>query len=351
MKVIILATLPVLAVLAAPAPAADPVEITGPSGADMAVISSLEPDHVDKGGVTLGSIVPDDDLPTPPEGFIDDKEAELAFPLNTTFDAAEAILRRQTDAPYKIKKGLAYNNGAITNVLSKPGSATWAYNWGAAMNAPKFQQIPMCWGLGSGCDANGINNKISKGDTPWVLGYNEPDETNANGGCNASPKKAADNWGKDMFRFQTRGPKLVCPAVSSWNTDKGHTGGPAGLQWLRQFVKSASSPSYFRCGAQALHWYGAQGESAARQAQLFIDYIAYAHVEVDKMYGKTMPIWVTEFSPLPVGNVNMMADFLKIVIPWMNKQSWIHRYSPFMAEHLVINGKLNRAGNVFVDTK
>jgi hypothetical protein len=45
-----------------------------------------------------------------------------AAPMNQT-------LEQRTDAPYGIKKGLAYNNGAVTNILSRPGSATWAYNW------------------------------------------------------------------------------------------------------------------------------------------------------------------------------------------------------------------------------
>ena len=34
------------------------------------------------------------------------------------------LLARDTDAPYKIKKGLAYNNAGVINVLSRSGSAT-----------------------------------------------------------------------------------------------------------------------------------------------------------------------------------------------------------------------------------
>jgi hypothetical protein len=99
-------------------------------------------------------------------------------------------LFNRTDAPFGIKKGLAYNNGGITNILSRPNSATWAYNWDSAPNAPKFQQIPMCWG--PGCPKDGIHNKIGSGDTPYVLGYNEPDELAKYGGCEKTVQQAYD---------------------------------------------------------------------------------------------------------------------------------------------------------------
>ncbi|KAH8884414.1 hypothetical protein GQ53DRAFT_752260 [Thozetella sp. PMI_491] len=282
--------------------------------------------------------------------------AGLAAALPTELNST---LVTRTDAPFGIKKGLAYNNGAITDILSRPNSATWSYNWGTALNAPKFQQIPMFFSPSTG-DTNGVIAKIKAGDTPYVLGYNEPDEIWGNGGCQATPEQAYDAWGNDMFKFQEMGAKLVCPAITSWDTTVGHTGGPAGLTWLRQFARnfnknpSASGPGQFRCSAQALHWYGpvtTPTTPAATQAQLFIDYIAYAHTQVDDIFQTTnMDIWITEFSPWPVHDAQLMSDFLKIVIPWMDAQSWIARYSPFMAEDLVSGSSLNVAGNTFVNT-
>ncbi|KAH8881100.1 hypothetical protein GQ53DRAFT_888809 [Thozetella sp. PMI_491] len=274
----------------------------------------------------------------------------------STSSAGNETLQARTDAPFGIKKGLAYNNGGITGVLSRPNSATWAYNWGTALNAPKFQQIPMYHCPGSGGDAAGVMRKIDQGDTPWVLGYNEPDETVGNGGCNASPEAAYDAWGNDMFKFQQRGVKLVCPAVSSWETNVGHTGGPAGLVWLRQFARnfnknpSASGPGQFRCSAQALHWFGDSSKNAAQQAQLFKDYIVHAHSVVNDIFQTNMELWITEFAPLPFGNTQLLSDFLAIVIPWLNAQDYVGRYSPFMAEDLVTNGNLNQAGVTFVNS-
>lgn len=208
----------------------------------------------------------------------------------------ETLEARGTDAPYGIKKGLAYNNGGITGVLSRAGSATWAYNWGAAPNAPKFQQIPMHWGPGGKGDKNGIHSKIDKGDTPWVLGYNEPDMDQNHGGCWATPRQAYDDWGNDMFQFQERGAKLVCPGISSYNTDKSQfTGYASGLTWLRQFASIGNNPNQFRCSAQAIHWYGEAGKNGRDQAQLFINYVAYAHGVVNDIFKKevsTLNVWV-----------------------------------------------------------
>jgi hypothetical protein len=68
----------------------------------------------------------------------------FALSLAAAVSAAPTAITPRTDAPFGIKKGLAYNNGAITNVLSTSGSATWAYNWGTASNAPKFQYVKRC---------------------------------------------------------------------------------------------------------------------------------------------------------------------------------------------------------------
>ncbi|KAH8887253.1 hypothetical protein GQ53DRAFT_750069 [Thozetella sp. PMI_491] len=282
------------------------------------------------------------------------------MPLGTTKQAGiNVTLNARTDAPFGIKKGLAYNDGSITNILSRPGSATWAYNWGAAQNAPKFQQIPMYWGLGAEGDVNGINAKIAAGDTPYVLGYNEPDMDRGHGGCQATPQQAYDAWGNDMFKFSDRGVKLVCPAISSYNTDVSQfTGYKSGLAWLRSFARDFGTnplgPTQFRCAAQALHWYGPVTNPvtpAATQAQLFIDYIAYAHTQVDDIFKTTnMDLWITEFAPSPADDVQLMSDFLAIVIPWLDAQSWVARYSPFKAETLVANGALNKAGNTFVNS-
>ena len=260
--------------------------------------------------------------------------------MKTAIIAALAAAAVAAPAPGN-KKGLAYNDANAIKPLA--GAVSWGYNWAAADNSPK-EGIPMCHG--GGCDAGPILNKISKGHTPWVLGYNEPDETKANGGCTMSPQQARAAWAKDMLKFHEKKVKLVCPAVTSFETDKGHTGGPAGLTWLRQFV--GGKPGDLKCEAQALHWYGVQGKSGAEQGQLFIDYMNHAHKSIREIFGRDIEVWVTEFAPLPPENPKVVSDFLKKVLPFLDGQSWVARYSLFKAEHLVSGGKLNEAGQTFV---
>lgn len=105
---------------------------------------------------------------------------------------SQPITRRTSDTPFGIKKGLAYVHGEITPSFSRDGSATWAYNWGAAPTAPMFQQIPMFWGPGIKGDAEGVMARVREG-APWVLGYNEPDMVlQGKGGCEVSAREACE---------------------------------------------------------------------------------------------------------------------------------------------------------------
>lgn len=267
------------------------------------------------------------------------------------------LFARGTDAPYGIKKGVAFNNPDAAQILSRPGSATWSYNWGAITNAPAFQQIPMCHGPTRDCDADRILRRLAESrDTPYILGYNEPDMPRDAGGVEASPRAAYDAWGNDMFKFHDRGAKLVCPAVSSYNTKTGFMGYESGLTWLRAFASIGNNPDQFRCAAQALHWYGADNESIELQAQRFKEYVEYAHREVNDIFRKEMPLWITEFAPGPRTGwdyPNRLAQFLNIVVPWLDRQDYVHRYAPFWAEDMVdLNSRQpNAAGWAFVNAR
>ena len=263
-------------------------------------------------------------------------------------------LEARGDAPFGIKKGIAYERGRpdITNSFSRDGSATWSYNWGAQPNAPRFQQIPMYWGNNGRGDAGGVHRMIDQG-ARWVMGYNEPDMLTDHGGSFSSPDDARRTWGNEMFQFSDRGARLICPGISSHNTDHSvHHGGPSGLVWLRRFING--NPGAFRCDAQALHWYGNERESTRDQANAFMQYVRDAHNEVNNIFGRDMELWITEFSSEPKSDVNRFAEFLDIVMPFLDREGYVGRYAPFWAETMAETQapyRLNRAGEVFVNKR
>ena len=138
------------------------------------------------------------------------------------------------------------------------------------------------------------------------------------------------------------------PAVTSWNSTHGATNGPSGLVWLHEFVGYTTKPTDLLCGAQALHWYGVEGKSGAEQADLFTAYVALAHDEINALFGFDMPLWITEFAAMPLNNAQVMAEFLDVALPWLDKQAYVERYSPFMADTMVDGQQLNVAGEKFV---
>lgn len=278
----------------------------------------------------------------------------------TAASAAPAAVSKRSSAPYGVKKGVCYpaGDGSAAQVLAVSGHGpTWSYNWGTAEQAPKYEQIPMCFNTqcNTGAIASDLNSVSS--DHRYVLGYNEPDESTQYGGSDISPGAAYDAWGNQLFPLvDNQGARLICPAITSYNTASGHNGFAAGLTWLNQLVNHNANnkdPNQFRCFAQAIHWYGCGG-SADDQANAFKSYVADAHNQINSLFGKNMPLWITEFSPgdsscnaAAVSDADR-AEFLKQVGPWMNQQDYIDRYSFFDDDYLVQNGQLTLAGNAYV---
>ncbi|KAK2071390.1 hypothetical protein P8C59_005819 [Phyllachora maydis] len=240
--------------------------------------------------------------------------------------AAPAIQERATN-----KKGLAYNNA--DQVAPLAGASSWGYDWSPSPKPIPHSQlelVPMCHA--AGCSA------VHSSSSSHVLMYNEPDETAANGGSNMSPAAAWAAWQRDAAPLRSARHQLVCPAVTSWDTPAGHTGGPAGFAWLAGFVGAAGGPAGLGCAAQALHWYGVAGQTGAAQGALFTAYVRAAHARVDALFGTAdFPLWFTEISPLPVRDAQVMSDFLAVVVPFLDGLDYVARYSPFMAEYMVGN--------------
>jgi len=90
-----------------------------------------------------------------------------------------------------------------------------------------------------------------------------------------------------------------------------------GLDWLDAFLTACSGCTI---DFVPIHWYSGSGEAA-----YFKEQVANATAVAG---GK--PVWVTEFGCTD-GSDSDISSFLEEVMPWMDEQSYVERYSYFMA--------------------
>ena len=190
--------------------------------------------------------------------------------------------------------------------------AHWFYSWGG--DEPKgipqgVEFVPMEWGY-YGNKGNGTGKWLAKVKAqPGVrtlLGFNEPDGKDQ---ANLGVDSALEGW---PLLMQT-GLALGSPAAVHADGD-----------WMQQFMRGADQKHY-RVDFVTIHWYG--GPDAAG----FLGYLAKVHA----MYHR--PLWVTEFAPADWSghrgvSPQQAADFLRAVLPAMNKLDYVQRYSWYSAD-------------------
>jgi len=209
------------------------------------------------------------------------------------------------------KKGIAFNDAAYIDAF--PASdISYAYNWGSSYSGSipsNIEFVPLLWcnseSLTSGWQAN-AQKYIDAGST-HLMSFNEPDLDSQ---CNIDPATAAaayKTYISDMFGG--KGIKLGAPAVTNG-------GGSMGLTWLQNFIEACSD---CQIDFVALHWYN--------PASLASDFQSHVQ-QANQLTGK--PVWVTEYGC--TGSTDAEVEsFLQTVNPWMDQQSYVERYSYFMA--------------------
>lgn len=140
----------------------------------------------------------------------------------------------------------------------------------------------------------------------WILGFNEPDNPNADG-SNLSPAQAASLWKQYIQPLRTSTRKLVAPAVtSSSNAGQGYS-------WLKEFIAACSGCTF---DAYAFHPYAQ--DAAAVQGS------------IDYMLGQGIkPLWVTEFNVDGSHLANGGSGFVTSMVKYFNGKSTsdVARYS------------------------
>ncbi|KAJ5972375.1 Glycoside hydrolase superfamily [Penicillium vulpinum] len=233
------------------------------------------------------------------------------------------------------KRGAAYNDVTTVSALTSGGSISWAYNWAGSVFGllpANVEFVPMLWGPKMfGAWATAIETAIASGSS-YILGFNEPDMASQ---ANMSPADAAQYYMTYITPWSGHA-KLISPAVTS-STEAG-----LGLEWFESFIGSCSG-----CGISglAVHWYGDDADN-------FKAFVTKA-VDTASRHGLS-EVWITEFALNADvnGSINPAntAAFLNDVVPWLDQQAGVTRYSYFMcAENYLLTGNaLNQAGQAYV---
>ncbi|KAJ5202784.1 hypothetical protein N7449_004863 [Penicillium cf. viridicatum] len=249
----------------------------------------------------------------------------------TSAMAAPMQAKRSTSS----KRGAAYNDVTTVSALTSGGTIGWAYNWAGSLSGSlpsNIEFVPMLWGPQMfGGWATAIETALSSGSS-YILGFNEPDMASQ---ANMSPTDAASYYQTYITPWSGKA-KLISPAVTS-STEAG-----VGLDWFESFIGSCSS-----CGISglAVHWYGETADD-------FKTFITNAVATASKH--SLSEVWITEFALN--ADINGATDaattaaFLNEVLPWLDSQAGVTRYSYFMcAENYLLSGStLNQAGQAYV---
>ena len=242
------------------------------------------------------------------------------------------------------KRGIVYTDVAAANKFSNT-KVTWGWNWnfdGSGLEGmeyvPSMQKPDWASTFQAAC-AKLPNAKFAKG-------INEVDNQYP-----MTPSAAAQSHNQYMNPIASDlGLKLGSPSVTSCNSLDANSNcpqSPSGLGWLTEFASACGSSCHV--DFIDLHWYGNPSQDAATQASGFLDYVDTAIGVVDKLYGSSMPVWFSEIGAMPSTDDSVNAAFIETVLPKLDGNARVQRYSYFMADYLVQGNGLATAGVKYTD--
>ncbi|MDP6523333.1 MAG: glycosyl hydrolase [Kiritimatiellia bacterium] len=203
----------------------------------------------------------------------------------------------------------------------------WNYTWGsqlAPVQPSNVEFVPMAWGAWSN---EGLKKDLEKYVVPQIkagrvkrfLGYNEPDKREQ---ANMSFQNALKYWPiLEKLGVPLCSPACANPEGVDDDTVQGVTG-----TWMRDFMREADKRGY-RVDYTGVHWYGGTGATSFKEKL----------VRIYNKYGKR-PLLITEFAPADWGAKTLaqnshspeaVLNFMKDILPWMERQDWIAGYAWF----------------------
>ncbi len=205
----------------------------------------------------------------------------------------------------------------------------WNYSWGPVLVPPQPENIeflPMSWGaygeefMRKEFADGRVKEHIASGRIKRYLGFNEPDHK---GQADVDYMTAIEHWPI----LEELGVPLVSPACANTlglEVDDS-TQGIKGT-WMRDFMREVDERGY-RVDYIGTHWYGGASPATFKRTM----------IRIYEKYGRR-PLLITEFSPgdwkakTPEEHAltkEEVLDFMKEVLPWMERQNWIAGYAWF----------------------
>ena len=213
----------------------------------------------------------------------------------------------------------SYNNQQLApaNSLSQANDAIndavgWMANWdsspatgsGQASGSGKVQYVAQLWGM----DTNHVTNWKTNANTPWLMGFNEPDNTGG-GGASLSVPDAVSGHNQYIAPLRKGNTKVTTPCTQN---NVGSSG--IGSDYMASFLSNFPSNSF---DAICFHWYGPgtqEGLSGSDNPQSLKATVA-AYQKLQEQYG-IAELWITEGGP-ESASPDMITSFLQ----WLDDPS------------------------------
>lgn len=209
--------------------------------------------------------------------------------------------------------------GIGSNSLISGLDNTWFYRWSnSGLSTIDVENPPMAWGAGGADDDTDITLYRQKYKTTHVMGFNEPDDCNAQSGQfrNLCDEDVAVGYYRNLMKT---GLRLVSPA--------GREEAPSG--WLQNFYDKATAQD-IRIDVIAVHWYDWGSNPAVNTnptAQQVFDRFKNYLTSVYNRFGK--PIWITEFNANPNRSNAINLAFMQLALPYLETLDYVERYAWF----------------------
>lgn len=220
---------------------------------------------------------------------------------------ARGLLYSYNDQALSPADSLTQANAAVSDAVG------WMANWdsspatgaGAASGSCKLEYVAQLWGT----DANHLHNWQTNANTPWLMGFNEPDECGGGGACLQPASVAATAHTEHIAPLRKAGTKVTTPCT------KNNVGSPGiGSEYMSDFLAQFQPNSF---DAIAFHWYGPgtnEGLNGSDNPQSLAATVA-AYQTLQKKWG-IAELWITEGGPTGASDA-MLTTFLQ----WLDDPS------------------------------